>query len=237
MQRHNRERLKEASVDFDVSVLELKADVCSRQDSLFMRKNAPSLYRHIFLAFKEESNGRDHYHALFVLLAVVLLELANEEVVVDLMRLELAVSNQEELSVFNRCGIQAVCAAFMRLLCELGPPPALRLYVAQVIENRRSRASCLLPEFVFCDSPRVPEAQLQVESCCLFVQSELSEALTGSSYGAHGDRLNCAYTPQVTDEDRISRRKVSETDLTADGPEPGDQTGLSTETSDGADHI
>ncbi|XP_072305725.1 protein EFR3 homolog B-like isoform X2 [Eucyclogobius newberryi] len=209
--RHNREKLQ-ISVEFDVSVLELKDNDCSRPDNLFMRKNAPSLYRHIFLAFKEESNGRDHYHALFALLAVVLLELASEEVVVDLIRLglalqEQAMSNQEGLSMFNCCGIQAVCAAFFSLLCQLGPPPALGTYVTQVVESRRRKALYLLPESVFSDAPCVPEGELKAEPCCLFIQSEIAEALTGSSYGAHDDRLNSPYTPQLTDEDRLSRRK------------------------------
>ncbi|XP_055082640.1 protein EFR3 homolog B-like [Periophthalmus magnuspinnatus] len=209
--RHNRDTLQ-TSVEIDISVLELREEHCSRQDILFMRKNAPSLYRHVFLAFKEESNGRDHYHALFILLAVVLLELANEEVVVDLIRLvfalqELAMSNQEGLSVFNRCGIQAVCAAFLSLLCQLGPPPNLKTYITQVVESCRTKAPYLLPEFVFSDSPGLPEGELEVETCCLFDQSGISEALTGSSYGAHSDRLNSPYIPQLSDEDRLSRRK------------------------------
>ena len=53
-------------------------------------QHAQRLYRHVYLACKEESCGRSHYKALFVLLAVLSVELANEEVVVDLIRLVLA---------------------------------------------------------------------------------------------------------------------------------------------------
>uniref|UniRef100_A0A8C2ZGY0 EFR3 homolog B n=1 Tax=Cyclopterus lumpus TaxID=8103 RepID=A0A8C2ZGY0_CYCLU len=135
--RHNAGRLTCASVAVDVAALELKEDRSSRQDNLFIRKHAQRLYRHVYLTCKEESSGRGHYQALFTLLAVVGLELANEEVVVDLIRLvlalqELALSNQERLSVFNRCGIHAVCAAFLHLLSQLGPPAALHHHVTQV---------------------------------------------------------------------------------------------------------
>uniref|UniRef100_A0A671UCL6 EFR3 homolog B n=1 Tax=Sparus aurata TaxID=8175 RepID=A0A671UCL6_SPAAU len=112
-------------------------DRCSRQDNLFIRKHAQRLYRHVYLTCKEESSGRGHYQALITLLAVLSVELANEEVVVDLIRLvlalqELALSSQECLSVFNRCGVHAVCAAFINLLSQLGPPPPLHQHVTQV---------------------------------------------------------------------------------------------------------
>ncbi|KAL7370138.1 hypothetical protein ABVT39_020361 [Epinephelus coioides] len=210
--RHNATRLGAASVTFDVSVLELKEDRCSRQDNLFIRKHAQRLYRHVYLTCKEESSGRDHYQALGTLLAVVSLELANEEVVVDLIRLvlalqELALSNQECLSVFNRCGVHAICAAFLHLLSQLGPPPPLHHHVTQVIENRQGGASHLLPEDVFCDKPRLPEGELKVDETFLFIQSKICEALTGSNYSTHIERLNTPYTPQITDEDRLSKRK------------------------------
>ncbi|KAF3856984.1 hypothetical protein F7725_008843 [Dissostichus mawsoni] len=165
---HNTERLRAS----------LKEERCSRQDNLFIRKHAQRLYRHVFLTCKEESSGRSHYQALFTLLAVVSVELANEEVMLDLIRLtlalqELALSNQESLSVYNRCG---------------------------VIEGRQSSAPHLLPEDVFSDSPSLPEGELQVDEASLFVQSKISEALTGSSYSTHSERLNTPYTPQITEQ-------------------------------------
>lgn len=53
-------------------------------------QHAQRLYRHVYLTCKEESSGRGHYQALITLLAVLSVELANEEVVVDLIRLVLA---------------------------------------------------------------------------------------------------------------------------------------------------
>lgn len=53
-------------------------------------QHAQRLYRHVYLTCKEESSGRGHYQALIVLLAVLSVELANDEVLVDLIRLVLA---------------------------------------------------------------------------------------------------------------------------------------------------
>lgn len=106
------------SIISDISVLKLKVDKCSRQDNLFMKKvcfkylhskidlsvfplthhplclsswqHGQQLYRHIYLGCKEQSSGRQHYETLFALLGLLSVELANEEVVVDLIRLALA---------------------------------------------------------------------------------------------------------------------------------------------------
>lgn len=53
-------------------------------------QHAQRLYRHVYLTCKEESSGRGHYRALVTLVAVLGVEVANEEVVVDLIRLVLA---------------------------------------------------------------------------------------------------------------------------------------------------
>lgn len=59
-------------------------------------QHAQRLYRHVYLTCREESSGRDHYQALVTLLAVLSVELANEEVVVDLIRLVLALQVHAE---------------------------------------------------------------------------------------------------------------------------------------------
>lgn len=54
-------------------------------------QHSQQLYRHIYLSCKEETNIQKHYEALYGLLALISIELANEEVMVDLIRLVLAV--------------------------------------------------------------------------------------------------------------------------------------------------
>lgn len=55
-----------------------------------MKKHSQRLYRHIYLACKEESSVQRHFESLHMLLGLICVELANEEVVVDLIRLALA---------------------------------------------------------------------------------------------------------------------------------------------------
>lgn len=90
----------------DISVLKLKVDKCSRQDNLFMKKHSQRLYRHIYLACKEESSVQRHFESLYTLLALICVELANEEVVVDLIRLALALQVISLSSTIHGCGAE-----------------------------------------------------------------------------------------------------------------------------------
>lgn len=70
---------------------DVQQDICTFQHDVFVfMQHAQRLYRHVYLASREENSGHSHYQALFTLLAVLSVELANEEVVVDLIRLILA---------------------------------------------------------------------------------------------------------------------------------------------------
>lgn len=63
----------------------------------------------------------------------------------------------------------------------------------------------MLPEDVFVERPRLTHNLDGVVIELLFRQSKISEVLGGSGYNA--DRLCVPYIPQLTDEDRLSKRK------------------------------
>ncbi|XP_041660972.1 protein EFR3 homolog B isoform X2 [Cheilinus undulatus] len=209
--RHeNTPKFSNISIISDISVLKLKVDKCSRQDNLFMKKHGQQLYRHIYLGCKEQSSGRRHYETLFTLLALLSVELANEEVVVDLIRLalalqDLALSTDEALPVYNRCAVHALAAAYLNLICQLTTVPAFCQHIHEVIEVRQKESPHLLPEDVFVDNPKLPSSLEKVEGDVLFLQSKITEVLGGSGYNT--DRLATPYVPQFTDEDRLSKRK------------------------------
>uniref|UniRef100_A0A8D2HDE2 Protein EFR3 homolog B n=3 Tax=Marmotini TaxID=337730 RepID=A0A8D2HDE2_UROPR len=209
--RHgNRHKFSTISTLSDISVLKLKVDKCSRQDTVFMKKHSQQLYRHIYLSCKEETNIQRHYEALYGLLALISIELANEEVVVDLIRLVLAVQdvaqvNEENLPVYNRCALYALGAAYLNLISQLTTVPAFCQHIHEVIETRKKEAPYMLPEDVFVERPRLSQNLDGVVIEFLFRQSKISEVLGGSGYNS--DRLCLPYIPQLTDEDRLSKRK------------------------------
>ncbi|XP_028909085.1 protein EFR3 homolog B isoform X3 [Ornithorhynchus anatinus] len=209
--RHgNRHKFSSISTLSDISVLKLKVEKCSRQDTVFMKKHSQQLYRHIYLSCKEETNEQTHYEALYGLLALISIELANEEVLVDLIRLVLAMQdlaqvNEANLPTYNRCALHALGAAYLNLISQLTTVPAFCQHIHEVIEIRQKEAPYLLPEDVFVERPRLSRSLDRVVAEVLFRQSKISEVLGGSGYNS--DRLCTPYTPQLTDEDRLSKRK------------------------------
>ncbi|XP_036398549.1 protein EFR3 homolog B [Megalops cyprinoides] len=209
--RHdNRPKFSSISIISDISILKLKVDKCSRQDNLFMKKHSQRLYRHIFLACKEENSAQLHFETLYALLALISMELANEEVVVDLIRLalalqELALTNEETLPVYNRCALHALSAAYLNLICQLTTVPSFCQHIQEVIEARQKEFPFLLPEDIFIEEPRIPLNLEKLEGQVLFLQAKITEVLGGSGYNA--DRLATPYIPQLTEEDRLAKRK------------------------------
>ncbi|XP_043552670.1 protein EFR3 homolog B-like [Chiloscyllium plagiosum] len=206
----NRHKFSHVSIVPDISVLMLKVDKCSRQDTLFMKKHSQTLYRYIYMSCKQENNSHIHYDALYAMLALISVELANEEVVVDLIRVvlalqELSFTNEDNLPVWTRCAIHALCSAYLNLISQLTSLPAFCQNIQQVIEVRRKEALYLLPEGVFEDENSVPNSMDRLEKDLLFLQSKISEVLAGSGYSS--DRLGIPYIPQFTEEDRLSKRK------------------------------
>ncbi|XP_051501308.1 protein EFR3 homolog B-like isoform X2 [Myxocyprinus asiaticus] len=214
--RHdNLPKFSTISIISDISVLKLKVDKCSRQDNLFMKKHAQHLYRHIYLCCKEQSSVQSHFEKLYSLLALISMELANEEVVVDLIRValalqDLALSSEETLPVYNRCAVHALSAAYLNLISQLTTVPAFCQHVHEVIEMRQKEIPYLLPEDVFIENTKIPKTLEKLEGEVLFQQVKITEVLGGSGYNI--ERLAAPYIPQFTDEDRLSKRKsVGET--------------------------
>lgn len=53
-------------------------------------QHGQQLYRHVYLGCKEEDNVHKNFELLYTTLALMTIELANEEVVTDLIRLAIA---------------------------------------------------------------------------------------------------------------------------------------------------
>ncbi|XP_023558372.1 protein EFR3 homolog A [Octodon degus] len=157
MDRHdNRAKLRGIRIIPDVADLKIKREKICRQDTSFMKKNGQQLYRHIYLGCKEEDNVQKNYELLYTSLALITIELANEEVVIDLIRLAIA------LQLTSSC-------------------------------------------YCFVPPDRLPKSLEKHDKNLYFLTNKIAESLGGSGYGI--ERLSVPYVPQVTDEDRLSRRK------------------------------
>uniref|UniRef100_A0A3Q1IKK8 Protein EFR3 homolog A n=1 Tax=Anabas testudineus TaxID=64144 RepID=A0A3Q1IKK8_ANATE len=217
--RHdNRAKLRGIRIIPNVAALKIKREKISKQDVAFMKKHGQQLYRHIYLGCKEEDNVHKNFELLFTTLAVLTIELANEEVVIDLIRLsialqDMALTNEENMPMFIRCGIMALVAAYLNFLSQMIANPPFCQHVSKVIELRNMDAPYLLPEHIFRDKCPLPESLDKEDKLLYFQTSDMAECLAGPGYNA--ERLSIPYVPQVTGtidritlyEDRLTRRK------------------------------
>ncbi|XP_063155837.1 protein EFR3 homolog A [Candoia aspera] len=209
--RHdNRAKLRGIRIIPDVSDLKIKRDKISRQDVSFMKKHGQQLYRHVYLGCKEDDNVHKNFELLYTSLALITIELANEEVVTDLIRLaialqDVAILNEDNLPMFNRCSIMGLVAAYLNFLSQMIAVPAFCQHVSKVIETRTVEAPYFLPETIFRDKCSVPQTFNKDDKSLFFLTHKIVESLGGSGYSV--ERLSVPYVPQVTDEDRLSRRK------------------------------
>uniref|UniRef100_A0A8C7Z6Z6 EFR3 homolog A (S. cerevisiae) n=1 Tax=Oryzias sinensis TaxID=183150 RepID=A0A8C7Z6Z6_9TELE len=208
--RHdNRAKLRGIRIIPNVAALKIKREKISKQDIAFMKKHGQQLYRHIYLGCKEEDNNHKNFELLFTTLAIVTIELANEEVVIDLIRLSIALQVTaalfENMPMFIRCGIMASVAAYLNFLSQMIANPPFCQHVSKVIEMRSVEALFLLPEHIFKDKCPLPESLDKEDKHLYFQTAEIAECLAGPGYNA--ERLSVPYIPQVTDEDRLTRRK------------------------------
>ncbi|XP_071276949.1 protein EFR3 homolog B-like isoform X2 [Agelaius tricolor] len=88
--RRLRPRLRPSSSIPDLSLLKLRVEKCSRQDSVFMKKHGSALLCHAFRVCRLCPASPQHFRALFRLLALLSLELGTDDVITDLLRLVLA---------------------------------------------------------------------------------------------------------------------------------------------------
>uniref|UniRef100_A0A670ZE32 Protein EFR3 homolog A n=1 Tax=Pseudonaja textilis TaxID=8673 RepID=A0A670ZE32_PSETE len=209
--RHdNRAKLRGIRIIPDVSDLKIKRDKISRQDVSFMKKHGQQLYRHVYLGCKEVDNVHKNFELLYTSLALITIELANEEVVTDLIRLaialqDIAILNEDNLPMFNRCSIMGLVAAYLNFLSQMIAIPAFCQHISKVIETRTVEAPYFLPETILRDKCSIPLNFDKDDKSLFFLTHKIVESLGGSGYSA--ERLSVPYVPQVTDEDRLSRRK------------------------------
>lgn len=117
----------------------------------------------------------------------------------------MAIMNEDNLQMFSRCSIMALVAAYLNFLSQMIAVPAFCQHVSKVMETRNMDAPYFLPDVIFRDKCSLPKSLEKHDKSVFFLTNKIVESLGGSGYSV--ERLSVPYVPQVTDEDRHSRRK------------------------------
>ncbi|XP_026550312.1 protein EFR3 homolog A-like, partial [Notechis scutatus] len=99
-------------------------------------QHGQQLYRHVYVGCKEVDNVHKNFELLYTSLALITIELANEEVVTDLIRLaialqDIAILNEDNLPMFNRCSIMGLVAAYLNFLSQMIAIPAFCQHISK----------------------------------------------------------------------------------------------------------
>lgn len=201
LDRHgNKEKLyRNCEIAKDITEIGLTVEKASRQDILFMKKNGADIQWHIYENLKRPQNSVDNFVAVYCTLALLVVELGIDDILVDLIRLSLALQNlacdsDRKLPSTHRCAIHATVGRYFNLIGQLTAIPALCQHVWTVIEERQNTAPELLPPIKIQSNMQSPGSKLNLDNLPaeqLFQFEVISESLSNS--GLDVSRLAASY--------------------------------------------
>ena len=154
LDRHdNLAKLSKVIIPNDFNEMELNTDKALRQDVLFMKKHGQIFYWYLMQNIKLPNNRVDNYETLYCTLCLISLEIAADEVLLELVRFALSLQQiclvSSHLPITHKCSVQALNAALFNLLAHLLSVPDLTAHVNEVIELRKKECGWYLPEVAY----------------------------------------------------------------------------------------
>ncbi|XP_044264219.1 protein EFR3 homolog cmp44E isoform X1 [Tribolium madens] len=198
LDRHqNLEKLTKPTVN--VSKLNLVLEKSSRPDLIFINKHGPIIYDALYTSLQMESNTPDNVEAVYTTLALLCVELASAETVIDLLQLVLGIQslalNSTTLSTPQKFNLHALVISLLVLIPSVVTIPPLLEYANQIVEARTQEAPHLLPDLMVHypqDSEvanKVPHLLVDQMAVCENLKSggiDPSRLAQTSPYGAGG---------------------------------------------------
>ena len=209
--RHeNTHKLNPVRIPKDIAQLDLTVEKPHRQDIMFMKKNGNLLYWHIYENIQKNNNRVDNFQGLYCTMALLCLELSDEEVLVELFCLALGIQElaiNTALPITHKCAVHALVAAYLNLMSQLTAIPALIQHVTAVVKVRRRDAPCYLPEVAFNRANKASSYPKNdsMKPEWMFDTTKISAAL-GSS-GHDTSRLDTPYVPKPGNLDLVDLSK------------------------------
>ncbi|XP_020706838.2 protein EFR3 homolog cmp44E isoform X6 [Athalia rosae] len=171
---------KLATPTVNVADLELVVEKSSRPDVIFVRKHGPEIYLALYESLELPSNTVENIGAVYTTLALLAVELASEETVLELLRLVLSLQDlaltSGQISNSLKFNLHSIVISLLVLISHVCNITSLMDYANKVVEARDKEASHLLPEL---KSRYDGETQLptRLQSSVIVDQTIVSECL------------------------------------------------------------
>lgn len=132
-----------------MSELDLAIEKSSRPDLIFIRKHGPEIYLALYESLELPSNTVDNIKAIYTTLALLAVELASEETVLEQLRLVLSLQDlaltSGQITPSLKFNLHAIVVSLLVLISYVCSITSLMDYANKIVEGRRKEASHLLP--------------------------------------------------------------------------------------------
>ncbi|KAG5346289.1 EFR3 protein, partial [Acromyrmex charruanus] len=146
--RRNITKLAKPTVN--VADLDLAIEKASRPDVIFIRKHGPEIYLALYESLELSSNTVENVESIYTTLALLAIELASEETVLELLRLVLSLQDlaltSGQISLSLKFNLHAIVISLLILISYVCNITALMDYAKKVIDARRNDSPHLLPD-------------------------------------------------------------------------------------------
>ncbi|KAK9295422.1 hypothetical protein QLX08_010257 [Tetragonisca angustula] len=173
--------IKLARPTVNVAQLDLTIEKASRPDVIFIRKHGPEIYLALYESLELASNKVENVESIYTTLALLAVELASEETVLELLRLVLSLQDlaltSSQISVSLKFNLHAIVISLLVLISYVCNITSLMDYASKVVEVRRKEAPHLLPDL---QSQYDTGLSSRLAPALLVDQTVLSECLKGA---------------------------------------------------------
>ncbi|CAH0551687.1 unnamed protein product [Brassicogethes aeneus] len=194
---HNLEKLNKPIVY--VADLELTMEKSSRPDLIFINKHGPTIYDALYTSLQIESNTTENIEAVYTTLALLCVELASAETVIDLLQLLLGIQslalNSTSITSTQKFNLHALVISLLVLIPTVVSIEPLSDYANRIVNKRRAEAPQLLPEMMMHypasaePASKVPHLLVDQMAVCEYLRSggiDPARLAQTSPYGAGG---------------------------------------------------
>jgi len=173
--RHdNRDKLKKSN---DFGNVELCVEKCSRTDSMFYKNNGSKILYALSESLELPNTTREIIDAIFCTAALICVELASDDVLVDIIRWALSIQDTAMANVMlrpsHRSSLHVVALSIVALMAHFVKVSSLETYISKVIAARANNSPHLLPNSTPSDSDQVDGLKQE----CLLDYKEITECM------------------------------------------------------------
>ncbi|XP_001599882.1 protein EFR3 homolog cmp44E isoform X1 [Nasonia vitripennis] len=171
---------KLAKPTVNIIELDLAIEKASRPDVIFIRKHGPEIYMALYESLELTNNRVENVEAIYTTLALLTVELASEETVLELLRLVMSLQDLAltsiQMNIAIKFNLHSTVISLLVLIANVCNISTLIDYANKIVESRSKEATHLLPDLRSQYDPHLPS---RIPTALIVDQTIVTECLKG----------------------------------------------------------